>query len=119
MTTLTMMAALLAAGGQDGLRIDAGFLPGREIRRTETVIVGYRDVWVSRPVTVYETRTTWREVVRGRDRRGRPIVVRQPVCERVPVTRWERVCEQQPIYGTRETCEPPPFRWGVTFGFGR
>ena len=119
MTTM-LMTLLAALGGPDGVRIEAGFLPGRERARTETVIVGYRDVWVSRPVTVYETRTVWREVVTVRDRCGRPIVVRRPVCERIPVTRRERVCEKEPIYETREVrCEPPPFRWGLSFGFGR
>ena len=128
MKTMMLTAALLAAPAlaqaqecrPDGLRIEAGFLPPRPSVRTETVLVGYRDVWVERPVTVYETRTVHRKVCVGRDRHGRPVYACRPVCEPVPVTRMERVCEKRPIYETREVrCEPPSWRWGVSFGFGR
>jgi len=71
-------------------------------------IVGYEDVWVERPVTVYETRTVYRNVFAGYDRCGRPIYRSQPVCERVPVCRTQRVCEKRPIYQKRPVCEKRP-----------
>ena len=96
----------------------------REVKRCEQVlvghrqvvvgyrdeIVGYRDVW-SPPR--YETRTVWRTAVVGRDRCGRPIYARRPVCERVPagpracekrpIVRKVPICETRPVYETRET----------------
>ena len=118
MKTMVMAAAALAAstglaGAQD-IRFD--FLP-RERHRTETVLVGYRDVWVDRTVTVYETRTVYREVIVGYDHCRRPIYACRPVRETVPVCRTERVCEKQPIYETRACREKP--RWGISFLFGR
>ena len=117
-----------------GIRFE--FLPRerREVRRTETVLVGYRDeivgyeeVWTERPVTVYETRTVYREVVVGYDPCRRPIVRCVPVCEQVPVCRTRRFCEQRPvvekrpIYETREgvSCDRRPSPWGISFSFGR
>ena len=139
--TGTAIAALAASTGladaQDHHRskVRFEFVPDtrHEVRRTETVlvgyrdeIVGYRDVWVERPVTVYETRTVYRQVIVGYDHCRRPIYASRPVCERVPVCRTERVCEKQPIYEkrpvyeTREVCqEKPRPRWGISFLFGR
>jgi hypothetical protein len=84
----------------------------REVKTCEQVltgyrdeIVGYEDVWVERPVTVYETRTVVRQVFAGYDRCGRPIYRSRPVCERVPVCRTERVCEKRPIVEKRPVYE--------------
>lgn len=134
-------ASALTAGAQEcrdddrrGVRFE--FVPQRprEIRRTETVlvgyrdeIVGYRDVWVERPVTVYETRTVYRQVIVGYDHCRRPIYATRAFCERVPVCRTQRVCEKQPIYEkrpvyeTREVVcrEPNRGLWGVSFSLGR
>ena len=94
----------------------------REVRRCEQVVVGYReevvgyrdeivgyeDVWVERCEPSYETRTVWRTVVVGRDRCGRPVYARRPVCERVPVSRSVRVCEKRPIVRKVPVCETRP-----------
>lgn len=84
----------------------------REVKRREQVLVGYRDevvgyedVWVERPVTVYETRTVYRQVFVGYDRCRRPTYRSQPVCEQVPVCRMERVCEKRPICEKRPVYE--------------
>jgi hypothetical protein len=76
----------------------------REVTRCEQVLVGYRDeivgyedVWVERPVTVYETRS----VFAGYDRHRRPIYR----CQQVPVCRTQRVCEKRPICEKRPVYE--------------
>jgi len=134
--TLAASAGLADAQDHHRSKVRFEFLPKQrhEVRRTETVlvgyrdeIVGYRDVWVERPVTVYETRTVYRQVIVGYDHCRRPIYACRPVCEQVPVCRTERVCEKQPIcekrpvYETREVdChEQPRTPWGISFLFGR
>jgi hypothetical protein len=121
---------------QGAPRISFDFLPREryEVRRTETMLVGYRDevigyedIWVERPVTVYETHTVYRSVFVGYDHCRRPIYRSMPVCEQVPVRHTQRVCEKRPIvekrpvYETREVgnCERRPSPWGVSFFFGR
>lgn len=133
----TLAGTALTAEAQDHKsRIRFDFMPHerREVRRTETVLVGYRDeiigyqdVWVERPVTVYETRTVYREVVVGYDHCRRPIYACRPVRESVPVCRTQRVCEKQPIYEKRPVYEtrdvvcrePNRAPFGISFSFGR
>jgi len=135
--TVTLAASAGLADAQDRHRskVRFEFLPERhDVRRAETVlvgyrdeIVGYRDVWVERPVTVYETRTVYRQVIVGYDHCRRPIYASRPVCERVAVCRTERVCEKQPIYEKRPVYETrdvvchekPRSPWGISFLFGR
>jgi len=74
----------------------------------EDVIVGYEDVMVTKTITEYETRTVWKRVYVGRDCAGRPIYRNQQVCERVPVCRTVRVCEKRPILDKRPICEKRP-----------
>lgn len=144
MKTMLMLGAATSALAAFGSQAEAqdrhsrvrfDFLPSerREVRRTETVfvgyrdeIVGYRDVMVERPVTVYETRTVYRDVIVGYDHCRRPIYACRPVTESYPVCRTERVCEKQPIYEkrpvyeTREVChERPRAPFGISFSFGR
>jgi len=136
MKTLLSLGALIAtAGFAEAQECRDGGRPRVRIefpeRRTETVFVGYRDelagyedVWVEKQVTVYETRTVYRQVYVGRDRCGRPIYEMRPFCERVPVCRTQRVCEKRPVYKkvpvyeTRECRRSEP-RWGFSFNFGR
>src|SRR5688500_3906990 len=112
--TLAASAGLADAQDHHRSKVRFEFLPNErhEVRRTESVfvgyrdeIVGYRDVGVERPVTVYETRTVYRQVIVGYDQCRRPIYASRPFCERVPVCRTERVCEKQPIYEKRPVYE--------------
>lgn len=94
----------------------------REVRRFEQVQVGFRDeivgyqdvivryenVWVTKTVTEYETRTVLKRVYVGRDKRGHPIYRNQRVTERVPVCRTIRVCEQRPVCEKRPIIEQRP-----------
>jgi hypothetical protein len=138
--TLTVAGALAAtavtAHAQDsrsGFRHGWGYELGRQPQRHDVPscapapvvvdyrdeIVGYEDCWVDRPVTVYETRTLYRQQVVGYDHCGRPIVRSVPVCEQVPVCRTERVCEKRPIYQKRPVHSARHHSWGIHFSLGR